>query len=363
MRFVLLFLFPVFVQAQNLVPNPGFEHFAYCPGGYVQIKDKSPLSSWFSANRGTPDLYNSCGFGAADVPRNWAGTSDAFEGSGYAGIFLYTSQEYFYREFLEIKLYEPLIKDTLYILEFRYKLSSYSKVSVDRIFAHLSDSVIRSKNDEPPKIDPRFKLIKDSAITPETGLWELAKFQFRATGGEQFLTIGNFSTDELTRKYDIRFNGNNEPMLGGSAYYYIDDVRLVPRFVPGLGDITLTGTEIPDTPVVPGSIYTLRNIQFDFNSIKLKGEYALDLDKMLQILEANPTFRVIITGHTDDTGSAVYNQSLSLKRSLSIKTYLISKGIQSDRITCIGKGESKPIVPNTSEEGRRINRRTEVVFQ
>src|SRR5688572_10456416 len=115
--------------AQNLISNTGFEEYTSCPGSYSQAKAEFRVKDWWSATLGTPDHFHSCSHGDAGVPHNWAGISDAYEGKGFAGIYLWMDNEVNYREYLQNKLIEPLLKDSLYNISFRFKLSSYSRYS------------------------------------------------------------------------------------------------------------------------------------------------------------------------------------------------------------------------------------------
>src|SRR5688500_6154437 len=77
------------LSAQNLVSNGSFENFTQCPGSFSEAKHEFRVLDWYSANTGTPDHFHSCSDGEASVPYNWAGVSDAFEGHGYAGIYMW----------------------------------------------------------------------------------------------------------------------------------------------------------------------------------------------------------------------------------------------------------------------------------
>ena len=74
----------------------------------------------------------------------------------------------------------------------------------------------------------------------------------------------------------------------------------------------------------------------------------------------NPALRIEIEGHTDNQGTDEYNLELSMKRAQAVYNYLLEHGISADRLTYKGYGESKPVSPNDTEEGRALNRRTEI---
>ena len=362
--FIFFFFFAWFLhaglQAQNLVPNGSFEEYGVCPGSYSQDAAEFRVAGWRSINSGSPDYFNSCSGGGAAVPYNWAGVSDAFDGHGYAGIYTWMDLAKNYREYIHCKLRQPLMKDSLYHVEFRYKLSSYSKYCTDRIGLLLSDSLERIPHDRPLLMAPTVTFVKDSALTPETGAWERAVTEYRAKGDEQYLTIGNFADNADTHHYYIRFRPASEPMLARSAYYYIDDVKVIPLFStvpPNSTSPVFTGvqTEL-------NTVYILNNIRFEFSSYALMPVSYQDLDKVTRYLLDHPEVKVRLAGHTDDIGNEQFNQTLSARRAESAAAYLISQGIAGQRISTIGYGERQPLMTGENEEAREINRRVEIEF-
>jgi len=103
----------------------------------------------------------------------------------------------------------------------------------------------------------------------------------------------------------------------------------------------------------------LKNIYFDFDSYKLKPESYIELDKVVRLMQENPEIIIELSAHTDDKGKHEYNMTLSNNRAKSAADYIISKGIDKNRIRSIGYGESKPLLPNSTDENRAINRRVE----
>jgi OOP family OmpA-OmpF porin len=99
---------------------------------------------------------------------------------------------------------------------------------------------------------------------------------------------------------------------------------------------------------------------FDFDKAVLKPEGKAKLDDLTSKIK-NITLEVIIAvGHTDSVGSDAYNQKLSLRRAEAVKAYMVSKGIEANRVYTEGKGEKQPVADNKTTEGRAKNRRVEI---
>lgn len=103
----------------------------------------------------------------------------------------------------------------------------------------------------------------------------------------------------------------------------------------------------------------LNNINFATNSAELTPESFPELDRVIHLMQDNPNIVIEISAHSDNVGSAWYNQTLSEKRAQSVVNYLIDLDVQKERIVAKGYGMSKPMVPNTSDENRALNRRVE----
>lgn len=108
-----------------------------------------------------------------------------------------------------------------------------------------------------------------------------------------------------------------------------------------------------------GATFELKNIFFELGSAILKEDSKKELDKLVEIMK-NSEIVIELGGHTDSIGSDEANQNLSQQRVESVKTYLIEKGIATNRLVAVGYGEKYPVAPNATPEGRQLNRRVEV---
>ncbi|MBK8700855.1 MAG: OmpA family protein [Saprospiraceae bacterium] len=134
-------------------------------------------------------------------------------------------------------------------------------------------------------------------------------------------------------------------------------------------DVIPAAEEIPSKPGLPteiGSLIIFNNIYYAYNSTSIAPEAAEDLDQLITAMTNNPTMRIQLSSHTDARGNALYNKQLSELRAASAKAYVVSKGIDGDRIITLGFGETR--IRNhcldgvqCSEEEHLYNRRTEVL--
>jgi len=121
---------------------------------------------------------------------------------------------------------------------------------------------------------------------------------------------------------------------------------------PYVIDVALQAIEV-------GNKSVLRNIFFDTNKSDLKPESKSELSKLIGFLNLNPKVNIEISGFTDNVGDAKSNQTLSENRAKAVYQYLISNKVTAARLTFKGYGATQPVNPNTTEEGRSRNRRTE----
>jgi outer membrane protein OmpA-like peptidoglycan-associated protein len=103
-------------------------------------------------------------------------------------------------------------------------------------------------------------------------------------------------------------------------------------------------------------------ILFDFDKFALKEEAKKNIQSLAASLNQYPGTDVKVIGHTDNKGSASYNQTLSERRAAAVKTYAVSQGVPTSRLITEGKGFAEPIADNATEEGRAANRRVEIVI-
>ena len=117
---------------------------------------------------------------------------------------------------------------------------------------------------------------------------------------------------------------------------------------------------IPLQPIEKGATIVLKNIFFETGKFDLQNESKSELNKLVNLLNDNPNLKIQIDGHTDNVGQEKDNLLLSTNRAKAVVGYLLSKAINTQRLTYKGFGSSKPVANNTTEAGKALNRRTEL---
>ncbi|MFZ3125670.1 MAG: OmpA family protein [Acidovorax sp.] len=117
---------------------------------------------------------------------------------------------------------------------------------------------------------------------------------------------------------------------------------------------------VTPVPAVASKVTYTADAFFDFDKSVLKPEGKAKLDDLVSKIKDINLEVVIAVGHTDSVGTDAYNQKLSMRRAEAVKAYLVSKGIEKNRVYTEGKGEKQPVADNKTKEGRAKNRRVEV---
>ncbi|MCS7296838.1 MAG: OmpA family protein [Bacteroidia bacterium] len=177
--------------------------------------------------------------------------------------------------------------------------------------------------------------------------------------GDRLLPLDTFNTDQSARYRFTLEPGKDYRLIGNAPEYLANEVSVSTRDATKSMeleadiDIYLDRIEIA-RPIV------LQNIYFDFDKYDIRPDAATELDRLAVLLQNNPFLRILIGAHTDTNGSEKYNLVLSENRAKSVVKYLTEKGINPQRLTAIGYGESQPLIyPELSDADEQANRRAE----
>lgn len=169
--------------------------------------------------------------------------------------------------------------------------------------------------------------------------------------------IASFESNSKTGKYLVTLPSGTNYGIAVKAENYLFhsenfDIPEVSEYREIVKDIELKNIAV-------GNKIVLKNIFFDFNKATLRPESYAELGRLIKLLGDVPSLKIEISGHTDNVGSAEYNQKLSESRAKAVVDFLTKSGIDAGRLTFKGYGMNAPIAKNDTEEGRQENRRTE----
>jgi len=169
--------------------------------------------------------------------------------------------------------------------------------------------------------------------------------------------LASFKSNSATGKYLVSLpSGKNYGIAVKAEGYLFHSENFD---LPATADYQEVVKDVALKNISVGNKIVLKNIFFDTNKSTLRPESTSELERLIKLLNDVPNMRIEISGHTDNKGSADYNQKLSESRAHAVVEYLVGKGIISSRLEYKGYGLTQPISTNDTEEGRQENRRTE----
>ena len=252
---IMISCFAIYTQAQNLVPNPSFETYSACPSS---SNFSASLATGWNVYGKTPDYLNACFPDSLttnnfDVPNNIFGFQYPATGSAYAGIWVYSSNEFF-REYIGAQLISPLQIGSTYQVSMKIAFSNslaYGKVATNKFGLRFSN--IPYSNATPAPTD-NFAHVYTNTIVTDTLNWTTISSNFTADSAYSYVMLGNFFDDAHTDTLQIH------PTPAWFSYYFLDDVyvgkisspegidqktnseiRLYPN--PSFGELILSGID------------------------------------------------------------------------------------------------------------------------
>ncbi|SDD68339.1 MULTISPECIES: OmpA family protein [Kordiimonas] len=199
-------------------------------------------------------------------------------------------------------------------------------------------------------------LLQACSTDPYTGEKKVSNTAIGAMIGAAAGAVGGAIVGGSNKRKSVLIGAGIGAIAGGSVGFYMDRQETKLR-----EKLQGTGVQI----VRDGDNIILNmpdNITFDTNQAYVKPEFMSVLESVAIVLDEYDKTYVDILGHTDSTGSADYNRTLSQNRAQAVAQILVTQNVQRERLVVRGLGEAYPIAPNDTEEGRRQNRRVEIAL-
>jgi outer membrane protein OmpA-like peptidoglycan-associated protein len=349
-------------SSENLVVNPSFETLNEQVRDKVLLKDSlERIVGWKSPTLGRAEIYNTDKNGWIEDKTTISGQRNfkARTGQRVARITTYSSNAIFgtgfrtdaswfnyHFTYLQNELSDSMVFGKKYYIGF---WSHFHCLGTNNIGMAFSTTSVQSDTALRLTLRPKTLLRVVKNYDPKN-IWHLTVDSFIADKAYKFIVIGNFF-------------GNDSTALGGSKAFdhyfpFVDDV-----FVIAAKNNLMH--KRPEAPPIAKTKKTsplpkiLNQVHFLYNSAEFDASSQPQLDSAAAILKQYLTIEIFIKGHTSSEGNADYNLKLSEKRAEAVRNYLIQKGIEAKRMTTQGFGETLPLVPDNSEENKRLNRRIE----
>jgi outer membrane protein OmpA-like peptidoglycan-associated protein len=210
-----------------------------------------------------------------------------------------------------------------------------------------------------------FELRKD--LRPLKTLWVKGKVFDKKTkaGLPSTVELTDINTSHLVSKLQTDEEGNYLVTLPIGKDYAFNVHRKGYLFYSENYNISETTdsiytADIPLQPIEANASVILKNVFFYTRKTDLKPESITELDNVVRLMNENPDMKILISGYTDNVGKPADNLKLSVGRATSVINYLLSKGVNNSRLSSKGFGADNPIADNNTDQGRALNRRTEL---
>ena len=373
-------------DSENLVPNGSFESVDKNPKRLGSIES---ATGWVSPTGVRADLFVDTKLEELGVPNNVYGKETPHEGENYAGIVGFSYGDKMPRTYLMTKLDSPLKKGNTYCVKMYVSLAEASKYSSNNVGIHFSKSALGT--------DSKVSMILEPSVVHRQNDYETMSARFDwteicaayvAEGGEKFINIGNFNSNEETRNERMKKDNGTEGIKVTqivSAYYYVDDisVKLVDleageKCECAAGDEGEKYSQViyqkifsETDKTTPKERVEMQQVYFAFGKTAITSEGERSLAIVAEYLKANPTAKIQIKGfcNTLENEVAVENDiyaDMDNQRLGAVMEYLKELGIDEARMIPTRKRDTTPNTPelldtDDEEMQQAKNRRVEFV--
>ncbi|XOV68633.1 MAG: OmpA family protein [Fluviicola sp.] len=351
-----------FGQGENLVPNASFESKEKTPKRLGSIAN---ATGWSSPTGVRADFFVPGKVPDIGSPDNVYGSEDPKDGSNYIGVTAYSYGNKVPRSYAMTKLEAPMKKGLKYCVKFNVSLAEASKYATNNIGARFTNKAYSTEAKVPMITQERDELVMhfDNNLTIQSARYNWSEIcgVYTAKGGEKFITLGNFLSDEDTKYERMKKAPDSKAKIIVAAYYYIDEISVVLIDEENGERCDCAVEEAGDT--YSAMIYQRQfninedmtdeeqieehEIFFAFGRDMLSTEGKQSLDFIAEKLKANPEMRLEISGHNNAEEDAVGEEKIKYanmdsKRVGAVMQYLVDQGVPAGKLLSSQKGSTDP---------------------
>jgi len=341
----------------NLLVDGSFEDKRWCPTTYNNQNLKT-LSHWSQPTGGTPDHFDVCAVTGSRV--DLFGDVKPVDGDGYTGVVLHSKSKPNYREYLSTKMKRDLAAGEWVCVSWWVMSSDIGRLVSDRMGVALTEKQPKDRGEGvlsmvvPAVENPALHMLSNRYS------WMKLSDVYQASGGERWLTIGNFSPRQETR---VMERPDETGKSGTWSFVFIDAVEVRPVSDPSACEC-LNATYAAEVTDPPWQVFLkerveLSSVLFAFDSHELDETATAQLEGIATTMRSNRFLVMEVNGHTDIVGPDGYNLILSERRAQAVMDFLVRQGVDPNRLQLAYHGSRLPTADNTTADGRRQNRRVE----
>ena len=362
--------FGTIAQDENeMVENGGFEQLE---GKIKKAGSIEVAVGWMSPTKTSADLFARRVKAGFSVPNNPFGKEEPYEGDVYAGIKTFSYGDKEARTYVSAKLKTPMRKGLKYAVKFYVSLAEGSKYASNNIAANFSKKQYNIAEDKSIMGESHVMHVENPVFNAMYG-WDQVCGVYTATGGERFITIGNFSSNSDTKNERIKKPKSFTGTQMVSSYYYLDNISV--ELINDESECECESDKDEETsivyavsPVNPEGMkdeqiakYTV--VYFGYNKSKLEEGAEAHLDNIVYVMKKDPAYKLKLIVHMDK--KEVEDQKangIDQKRADAIKKYLMDKGVDGNRISFDLVKDSKPSNTSGTDIGMAKNRKVQFVI-
>jgi outer membrane protein OmpA-like peptidoglycan-associated protein len=308
------------------------------------------------------------------APENMYGKQDPFDGENYAGIVAYSPRNKMPRTYLHVKLKDKLKANTLYCVRFQASLAERSRVASNNLSVLVEKSAMKSSTTGSLS-NAGYITSEGNAVMSNTDDWMEFCQRFASKGGEQYITIGNFASDDKTISENREVPSEYDEVGGiNAAYYYIDQVEI--KELASGDNCGCASTRIPESKVIYSGTDNVKDDMTLGEKIAVMTGYFYQynadvvsatersVDKVIELMKQNPLLKIQVVGHTDNEEAELAKSEASLKklgedRAKNVVNYMQKQGIDRARLTAVSEDNKKPVSTMKTPISMAKNRRVE----
>ncbi len=375
---LLLFIFSIIIiqaQSTNLLENGSFEVIkGKVKGlGCIEASDE-----WKNVTTSKADLFvkeNKNSF--LLTSGNTYGKEDPKEGDNYTGLVVYSPKDKIARNYITSPLAQPMLKGKKYCISMYISLAEGSKFATNQLGINFHKKQLKQE-DNKNVIEKTSILHSQSKIVNATYGWEKVCGNYIAEGGEEFITIGNFTATDKTKTEKAIKIKDYKGVLSDFAYYFIDDISVVmvdQKTSCDCGpnedrkDTYYHKIIMLEDKMTPNERIEAHTAFFPFGKYELQETNRSTIDAVIREMKSNPTFILELFGHLDVNEAELASKKplfadLANRRIREVMKYMIENGIDEKRLISTPKDEKEPNeeILDDDDEDLKLAKNRRVMF-